>query len=95
VLCGSTVEHVGYEKAVTAKGLVDILSTACSAVPSLGSATLSGTASNFRPLVRDADGPLVGASNLAGLHLATGHYRNGILLANETASAVVTAVLGH
>lgn len=95
VLCGSTVEHVGYEKAVTAKGLVDILSTACSAVPSLASATLSGTASNFRPLVRDADGPLVGASNLAGLHLATGHYRNGILLANETASAVVSAVLGH
>lgn len=93
VLCGSTVEHVGYEKAVTAKGLVDILSTACSAVPSLSSATLAGTWSNFRPFVRDG-APLVGACAIPGLFLATGHYRNGILLAPETAKAVVSAILG-
>ncbi len=92
VLCGSTVEHVGYEKAVTAKGLVDILGTACAAVPGLSGATLAGTWSNFRPLVREG-GPLVGLSPMAGLFLATGHYRNGILLANETAKKVVSAIL--
>ncbi len=93
VLCGSTVEHVGYEKGVTAKGLVDILGSACAALPHLAGATLSTTWSSFRPYVRDG-GPLVGASPVPGLFLATGHYRNGILLANETAKRVVSAILG-
>ncbi len=93
VLCGSTVEHVGYAKDVTARGVVDILGAACAALPSLGGASLAGHWSNFRPYVAEG-GPLVGRSPLPGLFLATGHYRNGILLAHDTALRVADAVLG-
>ncbi|HQY62902.1 MAG TPA: glycine oxidase ThiO [Polyangiaceae bacterium] len=93
VLCGSTLEHVGYTKDVTAKGVVDILGAACAAVPSLGTASVSDFWSNFRPYVAEG-GPLVGPSPVPGLFLATGHYRNGILLAHDTALRVASAVLG-
>jgi len=90
VLCGSTVEMVGFKKEVTAGGVHAILSGVLATLPSLSSAALTATWSSFRP---HTDGePLVGASPLAGLFLATGHFRNGILLANEAARAVADAI---
>jgi len=93
VLCGSTMENAGFRKEVTAGGVHSILTTALACVPSLAHAQLAGTWSNFRP---HAEGgrALVGASPLPGLFLATGHHRNGILLAKHTADAVAAAVLG-
>jgi glycine oxidase len=91
VLCGSTTEHVGFRKEVTAAGVHAILGGALACVPSLGAAQLAGTWSNFRPHVEGQRG-LVGASPLAGLFLATGHYRNGILLSKVTADAVANAI---
>jgi glycine oxidase len=93
VLCGSTTESVGFRREVTAGGVQAILSSALACVPSLGAAQLSATWSNFRPHV-EGDRALVGASPLPGLFLATGHYRNGILLAKATADAVARAVTG-
>jgi len=92
VLCGSTMESVGFRKEVTASGVHGILSSALACVPSLGAAQLAGTWSNFRPHAEG--GALVGASPLPGLFLATGHHRNGILLAKVTADAVADAVAG-
>jgi glycine oxidase len=91
VLCGSTMEHAGFQKEVTAAGLEAILSGALACVPSLGAAQFTTAWSNFRPHVEGA--PLVGASALPGLFLATGHHRNGILLSKITADAVARAVL--
>ena len=91
VLCGSTMEHVGFRKEVTAGGVHSILASALACVPSLASAQLAGTWSNFRPHAEK--GALVGASPLEGLFLATGHHRNGILLARTTAEAVTSAIL--
>jgi glycine oxidase len=91
VLCGSTTERVGFRKEVTAGGVHSILETALACVPSLASAQLVGMWSNFRPHAEA--GVLVGASPMAGLFLATGHYRNGILLAPMTAQLVADAVL--
>jgi glycine oxidase len=91
VVCGSTTEHVGFRKEVTAAGVQAILSGALACVPSLGAAQLAGAWSNFRPHVEGHRG-LVGASPLPGLFLATGHYRNGILLSKVTAEAVAHAV---
>ena len=91
VLCGSTMEHVGFRREVTAGGVHAILAGALACVPSLASAQLAGTWSNFRPHAEK--GALVGASSLAGLFLATGHHRNGILLAKTTADAVTAAIL--
>jgi glycine oxidase len=93
VLCGSTMEHAGYRKEVTAAGVHAILHGALACIPSLGGAQLAGTWSNFRPHV-EGRGALVGGSPLPGLFLATGHHRNGILLSRLTADAVADAVLG-
>jgi glycine oxidase len=92
VLCGSTTEQVGFRREVTAAGVHAILTGVLACVPSLGAAQLAGTWSNFRPHVQ-GDRALVGASPLPGLFLATGHYRNGILLSKVTADAVADALL--
>ena len=91
IICGSTLEMVGFKKEVTAGGVHSILSGTLATLPSLASAALTATWSNFRPHTPDEE-VLVGASTLAGLFLATGHFRNGILLANETARAVADAI---
>jgi glycine oxidase len=93
VLCGSTTERVGFRKEVTAGGVHAILSSALACVPSLREAHLAGVWSNFRPHV-EGDRALIGSSPMPGLFLATGHYRNGILLAKITADAVASAVMG-
>ncbi len=92
VLCGSTMEHVGFRKEVTAAGVHSILGGSLECVPSLGGAQLAATWSNFRP---HASGhvALVGPSPLPGLFLATGHHRNGILLSKVTADSVASAVI--
>jgi glycine oxidase len=92
VVCGSTMEHAGFRKEVTAGGIHSVLSGVLACVPSLGAAQVAGMWSNFRPHV-SGDVPLVGPSPLGGLFLATGHHRNGILLSKVTADAVANAVL--
>ena len=92
VLCGSTMEHAGFRKEVTAHGVHAILSGAIACVPSLGAAQFAGAWSNFRP--QSATGrPLVGACPLPDFFLATGHHRNGILLSKVTADAVARAIV--
>lgn len=94
VICGSTMEDVGHRREATAAGVRGILSAAIAVAPRLGDAELIRTWCNFRPAVMSTAGtPLVGASPLPGLFLATGHHRNGILLAKATADAVADAVL--
>jgi glycine oxidase len=93
VLCGSTLELVGFRKEVTAGGVHSILTTALSLAPGLGSGTVTSFWSNFRPYC-PSGAPLMGKSVLPGLFLATGHHRNGILLAKTTADTVADAVLG-
>lgn len=93
VLCGSTMERVGYTREVTAGGVRDVLSTAIALAPSLARAQVDGFWSSFRP--ESASGaPMIGPSPLDGLLLATGHHRNGILLAKHTADLVACAALG-
>ena len=91
VVCGSTLEFVGFRREVTAGGIHQILEGALRVLPSLASAELVRTWSSFRPH-SSTEKPLVGASPLPGLVLATGHHRNGILLAKVTAEAVKSAV---
>lgn len=92
VLCGSTQEHVGHRKEVTAGGVASILQGALALMPSLEGAELVSTWASFRP--ESVTGlPLVGPSPLPGLFLATGHHRNGILLARHTAERVAQAVV--
>jgi len=94
ILCGSTMEEVGFEKAVTAKGLQHVLALACEIAPDLERAPFVGSWSNFRPASPDGH-PILGAGTVPGLLYATGHTRNGILLAPITADAICAAVLGR
>lgn len=92
-LIGSTLEFVGYRKEVTARGVRDLLTSAIELVPALADAALRSSWSNFRPYTADQL-PLLGRGQIKGLVVASGHYRNGILLAPVTAASVARLVLG-
>lgn len=94
VLCGSTMELAGFDKKVTAGGLRHVLDTALALVPGLAEAPVTGSWANFRPFTDDKL-PVLGEAPLAGLFLATGHFRNGILLSAVTAEILRDAVLGR
>ncbi|MDB4983632.1 MAG: Glycine oxidase ThiO [Myxococcales bacterium] len=91
VIAGSTVEMVGFRKEVTVGGLAEILTLARALVPALADAPVTGSWSNFRPYTEDHL-PVLGHTPVRGLVLATGHYRNGILLAPVTAEAIAALV---
>lgn len=91
VVCGSTVEFVGFRREVTAGGVHRVLEGALALAPSLSTAEIGSMWSSFRPY-STTERPLVGATEVPGLFLATGHHRNGILLAKVTAEAVHAAI---
>lgn len=84
VLVGSTMEMVGFDKNVTAEGLNKLLQAAIQLVPELSPASVTSTWAGLRPWTDDQL-PFLGEGPKAGLLLATGHFRNGILLAPITA----------
>jgi glycine oxidase len=87
VLAGSTLEMVGFRKEVTVEGLAKILDMARALVPDLGAAPVVETWSNFRPYTDD-ELPVIGTAGPQGLVIATGHFRNGILLTPITAQLI-------
>ncbi len=93
ILLGSTLEDRGFDKAVTCAGLHQITGMAMEMVPGLRQARLERTWSGLRPASGD-NLPLLGAGPLPGLFLATGHYRNGILLTPMTAEAIAAQIVG-
>jgi glycine oxidase len=87
IVAGSTSEEAGFEKRVTAGGIRKILDNALELAPALSDAEIVETWSGLRPGTPD-DLPILGPSEIEGLLIATGHYRNGILLAAVTAKLV-------
>jgi glycine oxidase len=92
VICGSTLEPVGFQRGVTAGGVHTILDGVLRLAPRLAGAEITATWSSFRPYAGEETTWLVGPSPLAGLFLATGHHKNGILLAKATAERVAEAI---
>jgi glycine oxidase len=87
LVTGSTLEDAGFEKRVTAGGIEQILSTAQELVPGLANAEITEMWCGLRPDTLDHL-PLLGPAGVDGLTIATGHYRNGILLTPITAKLV-------
>jgi glycine oxidase len=93
VLVGATSEDVGFDDRTTAAGVRDLLDAACELIPEAWRATFVEARSGLRPATSDGL-PIMGPSaTVPGLFYATGHYRNGILLAPFTALAVADLVL--
>jgi glycine oxidase len=87
LVVGSTIENIGFEKRVTSGGIEKILSAANELVPTLEKAEITETWCGLRPGTPDQL-PVLGPADVEGLVFATGHYRNGILLAPITAKLI-------
>jgi len=87
LVAGSTLENAGFEKRVTPGGLAQILSAILELAPGLAGTEIVETWSGLRPDTPDHL-PVLGPTDVEGLVMATGHYRNGILLAPVTARLV-------
>lgn len=95
VLVGATVEEAGFDERATTAGVRDLLDAACELIPAAWQATFAGVRVGLRPGTPD-DLPILGVSpRVPGVYYATGHYRNGVLLAPVTAVLLADLVLGQ
>ena len=92
LIIGATVEEKGFDESVTAGGLLTLLEAAWRAVPAVEELPVEEIWVGHRPGSRD-DAPILGPGPLEGLFYATGHHRNGILLAPVTADAMARLIL--
>lgn len=91
LVAGATVEEMGFDTTVTAGGVHELLREAYRLLPDVAEMELVGATAGLRPGTPN-NLPLVGPGAIDGLVLATGHYRNGILLAPLAAQAVADLV---
>jgi glycine oxidase len=94
VVLGATVEERGYDERPTAEGVFRLLEAAWEVFPGVLELDFVEVSAGLRP-GSPGNTPLVGRGELEGLVWATGHYRNGVLLAPVTAEAVVGELLGQ
>ncbi|MEV5876533.1 glycine oxidase ThiO [Streptomyces sp. NPDC052101] len=83
LVVGATSEELGWDTTVTAGGVYELLRDAHELVPGITELPLTETRAGLRPGSPD-NAPLLGPSGLDGLVLATGHFRNGVLLTPVT-----------
>ena len=93
LVIGATVEEMGFDTAVTAGGIHELLREAYRLLPDVAEMEWVGATAGLRPGTPD-NLPLVGPGEIDGLILATGHFRNGILLAPPAAEAVAGLLSG-
>jgi glycine oxidase len=93
VLAGSTAEHVGFDKRTTHEGESAIKSMAIEIAPEMAALPLIDSWAGFRPRAKDGLPVLGPCAEIAGLFYATGHYRNGILLAPISGSLIADAIV--
>ncbi|MGA8575950.1 MAG: glycine oxidase ThiO [Candidatus Cybelea sp.] len=91
LLVGATVESAGFDERVTTRGLHELLHGALAAAPALAGFSVTESWAGLRPGTPDGL-PYLGTTPIEGFYLATGHYRNGILLAPATARSIADAI---
>jgi glycine oxidase len=91
LVVGATVEDKGFDATVTAGAVHELLRDAIEVVPGVSELELVETVARWRPGTPD-NAPLLGPFGLPGLVLATGHYRNGVLLTPITSEVVAEFV---
>jgi glycine oxidase len=93
LLAGSTTEHAGFEKRVTAAGVQAILAAALEISPRIASLAMTDSWAGLRPRAADTLPVLGPCAEITGVFYATGHYRNGILLAPITGELIARAIV--
>jgi glycine oxidase len=95
VLVGATSEDVGFDERATAGAVHQLLGAAVELLPALERATFEEVRVGLRPMALD-ELPVIGrASAMPHVFYATGHYRNGVLLAPLTASLIADLVVDN
>jgi glycine oxidase len=94
LIVGATSEEQGFDTTVTAGGVHELLREAYRLLPDVAEMELVASMAALRPGTPD-NLPLIGPGAIEGLVLATGHYRNGILLAPLTAVAIAALLAGE
>ena len=94
IVVGATVEERGMDTTVQAGAVHELLCDARAIVPGVDELVLLEASTGLRPATPD-NLPRLGWTALPGVAVATGHYRNGILLAPLTAAAVVDLIGGN
>jgi len=95
LLVGATVEDAGFDERTTVEGVRGLLDAVCAIVPRASTTAFTSARVGLRPATGD-DLPVIGPSAvLPNLVYATGHYRNGVLLAPLTAQLVADAMLDN
>lgn len=92
LVVGASSEEVGFDAEPRAGAIYELLRDAQSILPTLSEARFVEVSTSLRPGSPD-NAPMIGESDLPGLVVATGHYRNGILLTPLTADAVASVVV--
>jgi glycine oxidase len=92
LVVGGTVEEKGFDETITAGGMLTLLEAAWRAIPAIEELPIDEIWVGHRPGSRD-DAPILGRAPLQNLFYATGHHRNGILLAPVTADAMARLIL--
>jgi thiazole synthase len=93
LLLGATSEDVGFDESSTAAGVEGLRDAARRYIPSTATAALEEVRVGLRPATAD-ELPLIGrSSTMRGVFYATGHYRNGVLLAPLTATLIGDLVM--
>lgn len=92
LVIGATVEEQQFDTSMTAGGVHELLRRSREALPGIDDLPIAEMWAGLRPTSRD-DAPLLGPASLDGLVIATGHHRNGILLAPVTARAIADYIL--
>ena len=93
VVLGATVEERGFDATTTADGVFRLLEAAREVLPDVGELEWAGVRAGLRPGTPD-NLPVIGRGTIDGLVWATGHYRNGVLLAPLTGDLVAALIAG-
>jgi glycine oxidase len=94
LIAGATMERVGYDLQLTEEGKQKVARSAAELVPLLGSMPVDAHWAGLRPGTPDGMPVLGPDPTVEGLYYATGHYRNGVLLAPLTGELIGRMVLG-
>ena len=92
LIVGATSEEMGFDTQLTAGGLFELLRSAWEAIPGIYDLPVLETWAGLRPGSRD-NAPILGQTVFENLIMATGHYRNGILLTPVTAREISTLIM--